>query len=132
LGVRKLPGIGPVAERKLVEIGIATLGQLVEASEGVLRPIFGSYTASIRASARGEGTDELGRERPAFREHDPHGVVSGSISNERTLAEPSSEATAAILAGLCERVCSRARSRGVLAGSVTLKLRYQGTFETVS
>jgi DNA polymerase-4 len=131
LAVRKLPGIGPVAEAKLHATGITTLGALVEAAEGLLRPIFGSYTPSIRASARGQGIDELGRERPAFREHDPEGVVDGTISNERTFVERDEETTCAVLSGLCERVSSRARSRGVLAGQVTLKLRYTD-FQTVS
>jgi DNA polymerase-4 len=36
-----------------------------------------------------------------------------------------------VLSGLCERVCSRARRRGVMAGQVTLKLRYTD-FETLS
>jgi DNA polymerase-4 len=131
LSVRKLPGIGPVAESKLHAAGITTLGALVDAPEALLRPIFGSYTAGIRASARGEGIDELGRERPAFREHDPEGVVDGTISNERTFVERDDETTSAVLSGLCERVCSRARSRGVLAGQVTLKLRYTD-FQTLS
>lgn len=131
LPVRKLPGIGPVAEAKLHAAGITTLGALVDAAEGVLRPIFGSYTSGIRASARGEGRDELGRERPAFREHDPEGVVDGTISNERTFIERDDETTSAVLSGLCERICSRARSRGVLAGQVTLKLRYTD-FQTLS
>ncbi|HVK86818.1 MAG TPA: DNA polymerase IV, partial [Kofleriaceae bacterium] len=65
LPVRKLPGIGPVAEARLRSVGIETLAQVVTAPEAVLRPIFGAYTAGIRASARGEGSDELGRERPA-------------------------------------------------------------------
>ncbi len=131
LPVRKLPGVGPVAEAKLHAAGITTLGALVEAAEGQLRPIFGAYTAGIRASARGEGSDDLGRERPAFREHDPQGVVAGTISNERTFVERDEDATRAVLSGLCERVCSRARSRGVLAGQVTLKLRYTD-FQTLS
>ena len=131
LPVRKLPGIGPVAEAKLQAVGIKTLGELVEAAEGHLRPIFGAYTSGIRASARGDGIDELGRERPAFREHDPEGVVDGTISNERTFVERDEESTSAVLSGLCERVCSRARSRGVLAGQVTLKLRYTD-FQTLS
>ena len=126
LPVRKLPGIGPVSEQRLAAIGIATLAQLVDAPEALLRPIFGSYTASIRATARGDrdGDDELGRERPAFREHDPRGAVAGSISNERTFVETGADGTQAVLSGLCERVCSRARRRGVVAGQVTLKLRY--------
>jgi DNA polymerase-4 len=131
LPVRKLPGIGPVAEARLAGLGIATLGQLVATPESTLHPIFGAYTTSIRFAARGEGTDELGRERPAFREHDPHGAYAGSISNERTFAESGADTALAILSGLCERVGSRARHRGVVAGQVTLKLRYTD-FHTIS
>lgn len=131
LPVRKLPGIGPVAELRLGALGIATLGQLVEAPEALLRPIFGALTSSIRLAARGEGNDELGRERPAFREHDPRGAVTGTISNERTFVEANADTAAAILSGLCERVCSRARRRGVVAGRVTLELRYSD-FQTLT
>ena len=124
LPVRKLPGIGAVSEARLHALGIATLAQLVAAPEALLRPIFGAYTPGILRAARGEGSDELGRERPAFREHDPRGVVAGTISNERTFLEASADTARAVLSGLCERVCSRARRRGVIAGQVTLKLRY--------
>lgn len=131
LPVRKLPGIGPVSEAKLVQRGINTLGQLVNASEDLLRPIFGRCTADIRASASGLGDAELGRERPAFREHDPRGERVGSISNERTFVERSRADSEAILSGLVERVSWRARSRGVKARTITLKLRYVD-FETIS
>ena len=40
LPVRKLPGIGPVAEQKLHALGIVTLGDLVRAPDAALRPIF--------------------------------------------------------------------------------------------
>jgi DNA polymerase-4 len=131
LPVRKLPGIGPVSEQKLHRLGIETLGQLVGAPEQPLRRIFGAYTAGIRRSARGLGSDDLGRERPAFREHDPRGQHLGSISNERTFVETTRDATRSVLSGLCERVCSRARKRGVMAGRVTLKLRYTD-FHTIT
>src|SRR5215831_18984003 len=111
LPVRKLPGIGPVAEARLQAAGIATLGQLVTASDTLLKQIFGVYAPGIRAASRGEGSDELGRERPAFREHDPRGAVSGTISNERTFLESSAETAGEVLSGLCERVASRARRR---------------------
>jgi DNA polymerase-4 len=124
LPVRKLPGIGPVSEGKLQRIGIETLGQLATASDALLHPIFGVYTAGIRRAARGIGADELGRERPAFQEHDPRGEEVGSISNERTFLETSMQASEAVLSSLCERVCFRARKRGVTARGVTLKIRY--------
>jgi impB/mucB/samB family protein len=80
---------------------------------------------------QGDGIDELGRERPAFREYDPHGVVAGSISNECTFVESGPDTADAILSGLRERVGSRARRRGVAAGQVTLKLRYTD-FHTIT
>ena len=131
LPVRKLPGIGPVSEAKLARAGVVTLADLVRATDAALRPIFGVYTAGIRRDARGLGSADFGRERPAFREHDPRGLSSGSISNERTFAETSARDTASILCGLCERVSARARSRGVRAGCVTLRLRYTD-FETIT
>lgn len=131
LGVRKLPGIGPVAEEKLHALGIVTLGDLVRAKDNVLRPIFGAYTNGIRRDAIGQGSHDLGRERPAFREHDPRGQYIGSISNERTFAEVSPEHTESMLCSLCERVCSRARSRGVRASTVTLRLRFSD-FHTIT
>lgn len=124
LPVRKLPGIGPVSEERLLRSGIRTLGDLVRAPDDRLRPIFGAHTDGLRRDARGLGTSELGRERPAFREHDPYGAHVGSISNERTFSETSADETLSQLAGLCERVCGRARSRGVRAARVTLRLRY--------
>lgn len=71
LPVRKLPGIGPVSEDKLRRGGVLTLADLVRAPDEVLRPIFGAYTSGIRRDALGQGPNDLGRERPAFREHDP-------------------------------------------------------------
>jgi DNA polymerase-4 len=131
LGVRKLPGIGPVSEERLLRAGVHTLGELAKAPDDLLRPIFGAYTRGLRADARGLGDAELGRERPAFHEHDPRGSDVGSISNERTFAETSHAVTESILCGLCERVASRARSRGVRAGRVTLRLRY-ADFTTIT
>src|SRR5688572_3478524 len=57
LPVRKLPGIGPVAETRLAALGITTLAELVVAPHALVRPIFGAYTTSILAAARGEGSD---------------------------------------------------------------------------
>jgi DNA polymerase IV len=63
---------------------------------------------------------------PAFAEHDAEGETVGSISNERTFREDVTDPASieAVLCGLCERVCWRARKRHVKARTVTLKLRY--------
>ena len=126
LPVRSFPGIGPVAEAKLHAAGYRTLGAVAEASVADLREIFGAWAASISRGVQGLGSGDLGRERPAFAEHDPEGETAGSISNERTFREDVTDAAKieAVLCGLCERVCWRARKRHVKARTVTLKLRY--------
>jgi DNA polymerase-4 len=126
LPVRSFPGIGPVAEAKLRAAGYETLGAVAAASVADLQKIFGAWAASISRGVQGLGSGDLGRERPAFSEHDPEGETVGSISNERTFREDVTDRASieAVLCGLCERVCWRARKRHVKARTVTLKLRY--------
>jgi DNA polymerase-4 len=126
LPVRSFPGIGPVGERKLQAAGYQTLGSLAEAPLPELQKIFGAWALSIQRGVLGQGSGDLGRERPAFSEHDPEGETAGSISNERTFAEDVSDPASieSVLCGLCEHVCWRARKRHIKARTVTLKLRY--------
>ncbi len=126
LPVRSFPGIGPVAESKLHAAGYATLGDVAAAPLAELRKIFGAWAASIQAGVQGRGSGALGRERPAFSEHDPEGETVGSISNERTFREDVRDPATieSVLCGLTERVCWRARKRRIKARTVTLKLRY--------
>jgi DNA polymerase-4 len=133
LPVRSFPGIGPVGEAKLHADGYQTLGAVAEASVADLQKIFGAWAASISRGVQGLGSGQLGRERPAFSEHDPEGETVGSISNERTFREDVTDRASieAVLCGLCERVCWRARKRHVQARTVTLKLRY-ADFQTLT
>ena len=132
LPVRKFPGIGPVAEEKLLAIGVKTLADLGAAPLSTLREVFGNWAEALQRGCRGHGSHELGRERPAFQEHDPAGGTLGTISNERTFREDVRDATSieTMLCSLSERVCWRARKRDVKARTVTLKLRY-ADFETL-
>jgi DNA polymerase-4 len=126
LPVRAFPGIGPVGEGRLHAAGYQTLGAIAEAPLPELRKIFGAWAPSILRGVQGQGCGDLGRERPAFSEHDPEGETVGSISNERTFRHDVSDPAAieSVLSGLCERVCWRARKRHIKARTVTLKLRY--------
>lgn len=126
LPVRSLPGIGPVAESKLHAAGYETLGAIADAPIRELQKIFGAWAPSILRGVQGQGCGALGRERPAFAEHDPEGETAGSISNERTFLEDVSDPASieSVLCGLCERVCWRARKRHIKARTVTLKVRY--------
>jgi DNA polymerase-4 len=126
LPVRSFPGIGPVAEAKLHAAGYGTLGAMADAPILDLQKIFGAWAPSILRGVQGQGSGALGRERPAFAEHDPEGETAGSISNERTFHEDVSDQASieSVLCGLCEHVCWRARKRHIKARTVTLKLRY--------
>jgi DNA polymerase-4 len=132
LPARKFPGIGPVAEQKLALIGVKTLGELVRTPITSLRQVFGAWAEPIHRACRGLGGHELGRDRPAFLEYDPSGVTAGTLSNERTFREDVRHpgCIEAMLCSLTERVCWRARKRGVKARTVTLKLRY-ADFQTL-
>jgi DNA polymerase-4 len=126
LPVRRFPGIGPVAEHKLLALGLVTLGDVAAASSAELTRVFGAHAGAMARGCRGLGTHELGHERPAFFEHDPLGASLGTISNERTFREDVSDAACieSMLCALCDRVCWRARKRRVMARTVTLALRY--------
>jgi DNA polymerase IV len=132
LPVRKLPGIGPVAEDKLRALGLTTLLHFMDAPVAQLRPVFGAWAEPLQRACRGQGGHELGRDRPAFLEHDPAGESAGTISNERTFREDVRDPSQleSMLCSLCERVCWRVRRRGMLAATITLKLRY-ADFQTL-
>ncbi|HVJ15377.1 MAG TPA: DNA polymerase IV [Polyangiaceae bacterium] len=132
LPVRKFPGIGPVAEQKLQALGLTTLADVASAPVSTLRRVLGAWAEPLQRACRGQGQHELGRERPAFVEYDPSGSSAGTISNERTFREDVRDpaSISRMLCSLCERVCWRARKRGVKARTVTLKLRY-ADFQTL-
>lgn len=135
LPVRAFPGIGPVAGGALVEAGIHTLGQLIDLADegGEQRQRFGSWSERVREAIDGDRPQRQRRYRPAFREHDPEGDSVGSISNERTFhADVGDDAKVqAQLLALVERVCWRARKRGIEARTIGLKLRY-ADFHTIT
>ena len=126
LPLRRFPGIGPVAERRLDALGLTTIEQLLALPPGRARDQVSGVRASVQGAFDGE-TPDLGSARPAFQEHDPLDSTVGSISNECTFAADVSrraEVERHLLA-LAERVCWRARKRGVRARTVALKLRYR-------
>ncbi len=133
LPVRKLPGIGPVNESRLVAAGIVTVGQLLELRSGPLHARFAKTADGVRRALDPSLGRRLGRDRPAFLELDSEHETMGSISNERTFSADvgDREAVERQLLALCERVCWRARKRQSQARTVTLKLRY-ADFETLT
>jgi DNA polymerase-4 len=126
LPVRKLPGIGPKAESRMIAEGINSLGDLVSLPPGPQRARYARILEVLEGVFAGRLREGFGRERPAFLEHDPDDLCVGSISNERTFFNSlgSDELVYRELLWLVERVCWRARKRGITARTITLKLRY--------
>jgi DNA polymerase-4 len=114
LSVRCMPGLGRKTGEKVERAGIATLGELRRAPDSVLWPLFGRYTARMRE--RAAGTDD----RPVLADWEEQ-----SISAEETfdvdVADP--RKLHAELARLADRVGVRLRSKGLVAGCVTVKIR---------
>jgi DNA polymerase-4 len=134
LPIRKFPGIGPKAEAQMSADGIRVLGDLVCLPGDVRRARYAHILAVLQRELGDEPRHAaLGRERPAFHEHDPEGLQVGSISNERTFFDALGDDAQVLgeLLWLVERVCWRARKRGIRARTITLKLRY-ADFHTIT
>jgi len=114
LPVGRLWGVGPVAEARLAQAGLRTIGDLARATPDALRRALGSWGAQAAALARGED----GREVEPYRE-------AVSMSEENTFGEDVSDRRtleAAILAH-AESVARRLRRSEVRAQTVVLKLK---------
>jgi DNA polymerase-4 len=122
LPVERLPGIGPKASARLRAQGIATLGELAEAPDALLRAA-GSDPARLRL--RAHGVDD----RPVTTERDPR----KSIGHEHTFSRDllGFGELEGLLYDLCESTGAELRRRALTATTVTLKLRYND-FTTIT
>ena len=123
LPVRSLPGIGPKTAERLRRYNLRTVGQLAGVSRELLVESFGSGGEYLYEAARGRGSAEV----------DPSEGLPKSISRETTFQQDTSDraALAAMLSYLLQRACRQLRTKGLLAATVSLKLRYSD-FQTVA
>jgi len=121
--VGELWGVGDKTRKVLERAGIITVGQLASFPEKKLRLLFGKTGPALRDLARGEDDSPV---IPYF-----EGVEQKSMGHEYTFSSDVSdrERLEAVLLGLSEKVCRRARLEGYKAQTVTLKIRFD-TFET--
>jgi DNA polymerase-4 len=123
LPLRRLPGLGPAAERALSGLGISTLGQLAALPlDTVQRRVGRASGTSLWERARGVDTAPV--------------TVPGaprSVSREETFARDVAKRDAlhARVAELANDVGARLRTCGWTARTVTLKLRYSD-FTTIT
>ncbi len=115
LPIRCMSGIGARSEEALIRCGIATLGQLAEAPEGLLRSIWGKNAEMMRKRC-------LGLDMTPVASDD----VVKSVSNETTLAEDLTtfDQVAAVADTMASKVGRRLRRKGIQGRTLGLKLRF--------
>lgn len=113
--VTKIFGIGRMAEKSLLQYGIATIGQLGAAENNVLKKVFGKNADSVHRLA--QGIDE----RPVVTESVPK-----SIGRETTFTQDlfTEEQCRRELLKLSGQTGFRLRSKGYSGHTLTLKVKF--------
>lgn len=116
LGVGELPGVGPVAARRLAALGLRTIGDLQAVTVEQLYPVFGRGAAALHALACGEDSQRV-EVTPAVRK---------GYSMQETLVSESSDAEALLrlLKGMLSRLLERLRGDGRSARTLAVGIRY--------
>jgi DNA polymerase-4 len=118
LPVRLMWGVGPVAEHRLAELGIRTIGDLAGTPSPVVERLLGhAVGAKLNALAV---NDDPRRVAPVGRARS----VGAQSALGRRSATP--ELVRAVLGHLAERVASRMRAKGRAGRTVTVRVRLAG------
>lgn len=122
LPLKALPGIGPKTAEKWAAIGFTEVAQVQAASIEALTNLIGDGAAELKARAHGHGGTTLNP-----------GRIAKSIGRETTLNRDTTklEQLDQLIALFAARIGSELRSEGLVARTVTLKLRH-GDFHTVT
>ena len=126
LPCRKVNGIGPKAETKLVSHGIHTIGELAQKENYWLIENFGkAYGAWLYDAAHGKD------DRPVVTHSEPV-----SISRETTFARDLHAAhdraeLSGVFTRLCEQVAADLQRKGYMGKTIGVKLRYEN-FQSVT
>lgn len=107
-------GVGPVAQRRLLSRGLATIGDLARAPDALLRELLGSWGPQAARLARGEDP----REVEPYREPRSYGEEN---TFERDVRDP--RVLERAIRSHAEAIAVRLRRDGVRARGVTLKLK---------
>ena len=115
LPIRVMSGVGKRAEEQLLRHGIRTLGDMAEASEDVLRSIYGKNGEMMRMRC-------LGIDAPAVKQDE----TVKSVSNEMTFSHDlvSFDAIENAAHMLATKVARRLRKNGLKGSTLALKLRF--------
>lgn len=111
--VRKLPGVGPVMECRLIEAGMVSIGDVADAEPQSLHLKFGAVGLRLALFSRGE-------DRRPVMPRVPSKSVSSETTLERDLSDP--KALQEELRKVTEDLARRLRRAGIGGRTVVLKL----------
>jgi DNA polymerase-4 len=119
LAAKKINGIGPKASVRLIEMGIATIGQLAAADLGLLGDRFGPNTARWMHEVA------HGRDRRVVATYSETKSISRETTFERDLhAVRDRQALSEIFTTLCEQLAGDLQRKGYVTRNIGVKLRY--------
>jgi DNA polymerase-4 len=123
LELDRMPGVGPKTSERLRRYGLRTIGDLAAVSRELLVESFGVAGEYLYEAARGRGSSAVS----------PAEGLPKSISRETTFEQDTCDrqTISAMLSYLLQRAGRQLRDQGLLAATVSLKLRY-ADFQTVS
>ena len=115
--LRGIPGIGPSLEKRLNAWGVHSVAELAQLDEAALTRATGSPAAARGLWAASHGLDS--HEITTVREEK-------SIGSEETLAEDTRDmrVVCGLLRSACDEVASTLRRKGLVARTLTVKLRF--------
>lgn len=113
--IRKLWGVGPKAEERLIAQGIKTCGELGGAPLEKVRLVFGQHAAAMQARARGEDSRSVEPERKP-KSIGEESTFPGPVRDPRKLVE------AVVVHS--EAIAARARRAGFAGQTVVLKIKF--------
>ena len=122
LPLRALPGVGPKTADRWIELGLADVWQVQRMEEAALARLIGGDARALKLRAHGYGGSTL-----------TAGRLPKSVSRETTLSRDlrDPDILESTLAALTARVAGQLREEGLVARTVTLKLRHDD-FYTVT
>ena len=122
LPLAAIPGIGPKTTKRLAELGLSDVVEVQRRSLEDLERLLGPAAKSLKRRAHGHGGSTL-----------TGGGLPKSVSRESTLSRDSTsrEQLERLLTLFTTRIAGQLRSDGLMARTVTLKLRH-GDFRTIT
>lgn len=122
MSVETIPGVGKVLAKDLHSKGFYTIGDIANTSSDYFAVAYGKFGVDIWRKSNGGGSEYLTIERERK-----------SISRENTFGEDvmSNEYIRSSLFYLTGKVCHSLRNKGLMAATITIKLRYTD-FQTLT